>query len=124
MGCLPAQGVAFCFCSFGGFVEEAQSGPSPEQVAGSRSARDQMIGQTKTTDSGERGSKDARSHSPSGDRLLTINEVAELTGLTVGTLYHFVSQRRIPVVRLSKRCIRFRHSDLSHWIQTHTEGAR
>jgi excisionase family DNA binding protein len=52
------------------------------------------------------------------DRLLTIQEVADFTGLAVGTLYHLVSQRRIPVVRLSKRCIRFRNSDLSDWIET------
>ena len=58
------------------------------------------------------------------ERLLTIKEVAELTGLEVGTLYHFVSQKRIPVVRLSKRCIRFRQSDLSAWIQTLTHGAQ
>ena len=58
------------------------------------------------------------------ERLLTINEVAELTGLAVGTLYHFVSERRIPVIRLSKRCIRFRQSDLSDWIQSLTQKAR
>ena len=58
------------------------------------------------------------------DRLLTINEVSELTGLAVGTLYHFVSQQRIPVVRLSKRCIRFRSSDLLAWIQALTQGTR
>lgn len=56
-----------------------------------------------------------------GERLLAIKEVSELTGLAVGTLYHFVSQKRIPVVRLSKRCIRFRYSDLLAWIQTLTE---
>jgi excisionase family DNA binding protein len=48
--------------------------------------------------------------------LLTIQEVAKLTGFSVGTLYHFVSQRRIPVVRISSRCIRFRRSDLDAWI--------
>jgi excisionase family DNA binding protein len=58
------------------------------------------------------------------DRLLTIAEVSELTGLAVGTLYHFVSQRRIPVVRLSKRCIRFRQSDLSEWIKALTQETR
>ncbi len=58
------------------------------------------------------------------NRLLTIQEVARLTGLSVGTLYHFVSQKRIPVVRLSKRCIRFRQSDLSDWIQTLTQETR
>jgi excisionase family DNA binding protein len=40
------------------------------------------------------------------DRLLTIQELSELTGLQVSSLYHFVSQGRIPVVRLSRRCIR------------------
>jgi excisionase family DNA binding protein len=55
------------------------------------------------------------------DRLLTIREAAELTGLAVGTLYHFVSAKRIPVVRLSRRCIRFRHSDLINWIERLTE---
>ena len=51
------------------------------------------------------------------DRLLTIEQVAELTGLAVGSLYHFVSERRIPVVRLSRRCIRFRLSDLLDWFE-------
>jgi predicted DNA-binding transcriptional regulator AlpA len=58
------------------------------------------------------------------DRLLEIKEVSYVTGLAVGTLYHFVSQKRVPVVRLSKRCIRFRESDLSDWIQTLTQKAR
>ena len=63
-------------------------------------------------------------HILSEDKLLTINEVSELTGLAVGTLYHFVSEKRIPVVRLSKRCIRFRKRDLLDWIQTLTQGTR
>lgn len=54
------------------------------------------------------------------ERLLTIREVAEMTGLAVGTLYHFVTERRIPVVRLSKRCVRFRYSDLLEWVEMHT----
>jgi excisionase family DNA binding protein len=58
------------------------------------------------------------------NRLLTIGEVAALTGLQVSSLYHVVSQGRIPVVRLSKRCIRFRYSDLLEWIEMHTQKAR
>lgn len=49
------------------------------------------------------------------DRLLTIREVAELTGLSVGSLYHFVSEGRIPVIRISGRCLRFRLSALYEW---------
>jgi excisionase family DNA binding protein len=58
-----------------------------------------------------------RKTSNHADRLLTIEQVAALTGLTVGTLYHYVSERRIPVVRLSRRCIRFRLSDLLDWFE-------
>jgi len=56
--------------------------------------------------------------------LLTIREVAELTGLAVGSIYHLVSQQRIPFIRLSRRCIRFRRSDLEGWIDGLHQPAR
>lgn len=49
--------------------------------------------------------------------LLNIKEVAQLTGFSVGTLYHFVSQRRIPFVRISSRCVRFRTQDIEKWLE-------
>jgi len=49
------------------------------------------------------------------ERLLKIDEVSRLTGLTIGTLRHYCSENRIPVVRLSKRCVRFRLSALLRW---------
>jgi excisionase family DNA binding protein len=58
-----------------------------------------------------------RKSSDHPDRLLTIEEVAELTGLAVGTLYHHVSERKIPVIRFSRRCLRFRLSDLREWFE-------
>jgi excisionase family DNA binding protein len=60
---------------------------------------------------------------PGSERLLTINEVADMTGLAVGTIYHFVSQKRIPVIRLSRRCVRFRLSDLQTWFDTMSDPA-
>lgn len=48
--------------------------------------------------------------------LLTVKEAAEITGFSEGTLYHWISQQRIPFVRLSARCVRFRPSDLALWI--------
>jgi excisionase family DNA binding protein len=83
--------------------------------------RKQIIGQAEILEPAKQGAKAVSTHILSEDKLLTINEVSELIGLAVGTLYHFVSERRIPVVRLSKRCIRFRYSDLLEWIETHTE---
>jgi excisionase family DNA binding protein len=50
------------------------------------------------------------------DRLMNVNEVAEFLGLAVGTVYHLVSQKRLPCLRLSARCLRFRKSDLNAFI--------
>jgi excisionase family DNA binding protein len=50
------------------------------------------------------------------NELMTVNDVAEFLGLAVGTIYHLVSQKRIPCVRLSARCLRFRRSDLDEFI--------
>jgi len=55
------------------------------------------------------------------DRLLNIREVANLIGLAPGSVYHLVNQRRIPVVRLSRRCIRFRIRDVNAWIDGKVE---
>jgi excisionase family DNA binding protein len=49
--------------------------------------------------------------------LLSIEDVAQLTGFSVGTLYHWVSEGRIPVTRFSSRCIRFRRSDIDAWLE-------
>lgn len=48
--------------------------------------------------------------------LLTVRDVAALTGFCEGTLRHWVSQKRIPVVRFSSRCVRFRLIDIQRWI--------
>jgi len=56
-------------------------------------------------DAGEIGEEDVTQ-----DRLMNVREVAEFLGLAPGTIYHLASQRRIPVVRLSARCLKFRQS--------------
>jgi excisionase family DNA binding protein len=86
-----------------------------------------------------RASKAAESESPSTDidgpglpskmttpplPLLTIVEAAEFLHLSVGGLYHLVSQRRVPVVRISSRCIRFSRLDLEKWIANHSHPSR
>jgi excisionase family DNA binding protein len=50
------------------------------------------------------------------DPLMNIRGVSVLTSLSIGTLYHFVSQGRIPFIRISKRCIKFRRSDIEAWL--------
>ena len=58
---------------------------------------------------------------PTKKLLLNIQEVSAITGISVGTLYHWVSQRRLPVVRISQRCIRFDLVALQAWIAEKAE---
>jgi excisionase family DNA binding protein len=51
--------------------------------------------------------------------LLTIEEVATYTGLSVHTLYTMVSQRRIPYVKVG-RLVRFDPGHLENWLANHT----
>jgi len=52
------------------------------------------------------------------DRLLTVSELAKLLNISSGTLYHWLSEDRLPVVRFSKRCVRFRERDVESLLET------
>lgn len=62
-------------------------------------------------------------NSVGGDCLWTVAEAARYLRLNRFSLYRLVSQKRIPVVKLSARCIRFRPSDLSRWVESMTQSA-
>jgi len=47
------------------------------------------------------------------EKLLTVQQAAERLGISPGSVYHWLSQGRLPCVRLSARCVRFRESDLT-----------
>jgi predicted DNA-binding transcriptional regulator AlpA len=50
-------------------------------------------------------------------RLLTPEDVAVLTGLSVETLAQWRSQKRgPPYVKISRNCVRYRQSDLDGWL--------
>jgi excisionase family DNA binding protein len=50
-------------------------------------------------------------------RLLTAEDVAEQTGLSVETLAQWRSQKKgIPYVKISRNCVRYRQSDLDGWL--------
>ena len=52
-------------------------------------------------------------------RLLTIQELAEFTGLSIQTIYKMVNQRRIPYVKVG-RLLRFDSRLIDDWLQAHT----
>jgi len=49
-------------------------------------------------------------------RLLNVKEVSELTGLSTNTVYAWVSQRRIPFVKLGG-CTKFDLQEIEKWIE-------
>lgn len=50
--------------------------------------------------------------------LLTAEDVAAITGLSVETLAQWRSQRRgIPFIKISRNCVRYRQGDLDAWLQ-------
>jgi excisionase family DNA binding protein len=57
------------------------------------------------------------------DRLWTVVEAANFLGIVPGTLYRMVSEHRVPVIKLSARCIRFRRAELEQWIAERTVAA-
>jgi excisionase family DNA binding protein len=56
-------------------------------------------------------------------RLLSIQDVAVYTGLSVHTLYTMVSQRRIPFVKMG-RLTKFDRSEIDKWITGHSVKVR
>jgi excisionase family DNA binding protein len=50
-------------------------------------------------------------------RLLKTDEVAEMTGLSRETLAQWRwLKKEIPYVRLGKKCVRYRESDIDAWL--------
>jgi excisionase family DNA binding protein len=51
-------------------------------------------------------------------RLLTPEDLAQVTGLSTETLAQWRSQRRgIPFVKISRNCVRYRQADLDRWLE-------
>jgi excisionase family DNA binding protein len=55
------------------------------------------------------------------DQLLDVKEAASMLAVKPATLYQWAYQRRIPVVKLMGRALRFRESDLRKLV---AEGVR
>jgi len=56
-------------------------------------------------------------------RLLNIDEVSYFTGISKGTLYNWVSQRKIPFVKCNG-LLRFDVEDIERWIEDNKISAR
>jgi predicted DNA-binding transcriptional regulator AlpA len=60
----------------------------------------------------------------SNDKLLIdIRELSALTGIKIGSLYHWASEGRLPCIRLSTRCLRFSLPAIRKWLDDMNEPA-
>lgn len=54
------------------------------------------------------------------EKLATYGEIADETGLPLGSLYSLVAQNRIPHIRIGRRCVRFSRKQVRGWLDSHT----
>ena len=53
-------------------------------------------------------------------RLLNIEEASEYLGIAEKTLYHWVSMKKIPFVKLSHKVLRFDVARIDKWVEENT----
>ncbi|MGB9878346.1 MAG: helix-turn-helix transcriptional regulator [Candidatus Pelagibacter ubique] len=54
------------------------------------------------------------------EKLLSSQEVAMLLGVPVERIYTWTHMRKLPYIRISRKMIRFRKSDVEKWLQERT----
>jgi excisionase family DNA binding protein len=50
------------------------------------------------------------------EKLLSIDELSEILGVTKATIYSWTYRNKIPHIKLSKRLLKFRRNDIEAWI--------
>lgn len=51
------------------------------------------------------------------EKLLKVEDVADLLGVTTQTVYMYIHQNTIPYLRVSEKTIRFRKEDIEKWLE-------
>lgn len=54
------------------------------------------------------------------EKLLDIDDVSEMLGVTKATIYSWTSQNKIPHIKLSKRLLKFREREIMAWVAART----
>jgi len=56
------------------------------------------------------------------DRLLTVRDLAERLRVTPTCVYRWLAENRFPAIRLSRRCVRFRETDVEEILRRLAQG--
>jgi excisionase family DNA binding protein len=54
------------------------------------------------------------------DRLMKTQDVARVFGVTVKAVERWISEKRIPYIKISSKCIRFRQSAIQGYLRSRT----
>jgi len=57
------------------------------------------------------------------DQLLTVSQICQLLQMKPSGIYSLLYHHRIPCIRLSSRCVRFRRSEIEAWIAGKSDAA-
>ena len=55
------------------------------------------------------------------EKLLTVKDLAALLGVTPTCVYRWLGENKLKAVRFSKRCVRFKESDVQELLQQLTD---
>jgi excisionase family DNA binding protein len=56
-------------------------------------------------------------------KLWKVSEVAAFLNISAGTVFHWVSRKKIPCIRFGSRCLRFDPEAVRRWAASHLEPA-
>lgn len=56
------------------------------------------------------------------EKLLTVEQVAGLLNITPQGVYGFIRKKKIPAIKISRRCVRFRFGDIEAWLKSKSQA--
>ena len=51
------------------------------------------------------------------EKLLTLRDVCKILIVQPGTVYGWIHKKKIPIVKLSNRMVRFKATDIEKWLE-------
>jgi len=51
-------------------------------------------------------------------KLLKPSDIAEMLGVKIRTVYHWIHTKQIPHIKLGKKLVRFDQEEIKKWVET------
>lgn len=60
-------------------------------------------------------------YEPNQDRLITVSDVKQILDVGTTTIYKLCREGKLKPIKLSRRCTRFRASEIAEFIEAHAQ---